>query len=100
MGTVKRLLPNTETEIFRNWDDSGTDVRALSITLTNTSASAVRVFVSFVELSGLFLAGAIFSNFEILPYDSVYKEIPTRALQVDESIRAYDEWVDSWLLDS
>lgn len=89
MGTVKRLLPNTETEIFYNWDDEGTDVRALSITLTNTSASPVNVFVSFVELSGLFLAGSIFSNFTIAGYESIYKEIPMRQLLCDESIRAY-----------
>lgn len=91
MATVKKLLPNTETEIFRNWDDTGNPVSALSITLTNTSPNPVKVHVSFVELSGLFLAGTIFSNFTIAGYESIYKEIPTRYMSVDESLRAYAE---------
>jgi len=94
MATAKRLLPNTETEIFYNWDDTGNPVSALSITLTNTSPNPVKVHVSFVELSGLFLAGVIFSNFTIAGYASEYKEIPTRYMSVDESIRAYAEVAD------
>lgn len=89
MATLKRLLPNVETELFRNWDDTDNEVSAVSIVFCNTSASAVQVWISFVELSGLFINGAIFSNFTIAANSSEYKEIPRRILEMDESIRGY-----------
>ncbi len=94
MGTLKRLLPDTETELFRNWDDTGTEVSAVSMLFCNTSASDVEVWVSFVELSGLFINGAVFSGFTIPANESVYQEIPKRVLSMDESIRAYASTAD------
>lgn len=94
MGTLKRLLPDTETELFRNWDDTGTEVSAVSMHFANTSASDVEVWVSFVELSGLFINGAIFSGFTIPANGSEYKEIPKRVIEMDGSIRAYASVAD------
>lgn len=94
MATLKVLLPDTETELFRNWDDTGNEVSAVSMLFCNTSSSTVKVWVSFVELSGLFINGAIFSGFDIAAHSSEYKEIPRRLLAVDESIRGYAETAD------
>ncbi len=94
MGTLKRLLPDTETELFRNWDDTGNEVSAVSMLFCNTSASPVKIWLSFVELSGLFINGAVFSGLEIAANASEYKEIPKREMSVDESIRAYAETAD------
>ncbi len=93
-ATLKRLLPNTETELFRNWDDTGNEVSVVSLLLCNTSNAAVDVWISFVELSGLFINGAVFSKFSIAANSSEYKEIPRRVLAVDESIRGYASVAD------
>lgn len=94
MSTLKKLLPNTETELFRNYDDTGTEVSAVSMLFCNTSASTVNVWVSFVELSGVFINGAVFSNFPIAANSSEYKEIPKRVIPMDGSIRAYASVAD------
>lgn len=88
--TLKRLLPNTETEIFRNWNDIiGSQVKATNITLCNTSAGAVKVYLSFVVLSGLFLAGAVLNNTTLAAYETITIEITDRIINTDESIRGY-----------
>ena len=94
MATLKRLLPNVETELFRNWDDTDNEVSAVSMHFCNTSASPVNVWISFVELSGLFINGAVFSNFPIAANSSEYKEIPKRILAMDASIRGYASVAD------
>lgn len=94
MGTLKRLLPTTETELFRNWDDTGNEVSAVSMLFCNTSLSPVDVWVSFVDVSGVFVSGAIFSGFTILANSSEYKEIPKRILALNECIRAYASVAD------
>ena len=94
VAALKRLLKDTETELFRNWDDTGNEVAIISLHLCNTSASAVQVWISCVELSGLFINGALFSNFTIAANTSEYKEIPRRVLAVDESIRGYASVAD------
>lgn len=93
-ATLKRLLKDAETELFRNWDDTGNEVAIVSIHFCNTSASPVDVWISCVELSGLFINGALFSSFTIAANASVYKEIPRRILAVDESIRGYASAAD------
>lgn len=88
--TVKKLLGNTETEIFRNWDDRpNSKIIAQNITLCNTSGSVVQVHLGFVVLSGLFLAGAVLSNTDLAAYETRTIEITPRVMNVDESIRAY-----------
>lgn len=93
-ATLKRLLKDSETELFRNWDDTGNKVEVVNMTFCNTSAAPVNIWVSFVELSGLFINGAIFSEFEIPANDTVYKSIPKRVLATDESIRGYASVTD------
>lgn len=95
MGTLKRLLSNVETELFRNWNDHiDANVQAVNIVLCNTSASPVDVFLSFVELSGVFINGSIFSSMEIPANETIYKEIPPRLMAVDSSIKAYASTAD------
>lgn len=65
--TLKKLLPNTETEIFYNWDDTGKEVKAMNITLCNTINETVKVHLSFCVISGDFRAGAVLSFAEIEP---------------------------------
>ena len=93
-ATLKRLLKDTETELFRNWDDTGNEVSVISMHFCNTSASDVDVWISCVELSGLFITGALFSGFTVPANSSEYKEIPRRVLAVDESIRGYASAAD------
>jgi len=89
---LKKLLGNTETEIFRNWNDlPNSRVVAKNITLCNTSGNTVKVHLSFVVLSGLFRAGAVLSFTDILPYETRTIEITERILNMDDSIRAYCE---------
>jgi len=90
-GTPKILLPNTETEIFYNWDDTGRQVIAKNITLCNTSNATVKVHLSFCVISGDFRAGAVLSYTDILPYETRTIEITPRIVNMDESIRAYAE---------
>lgn len=94
MATLKRLLKNTDTELFRNWDDTNNEVSAVGITLCNTSASDVKVWVSFIEFSGVFINGAIFSGLTVNAHSSAYREIPKRVLAMDDTIRAYAETAD------
>lgn len=91
MRTLKKLLPNTETEIFYNWDDTGTVVKAMNITLCNTSNATVKVHLSFCVISGDFRAGAVLSYADIAPYGTKTIEITERIVEMDESIRAYAE---------
>ena len=93
-ATLKRLLKDTETELFYNWDDSGNEVALISMHFCNTSNAAVDVYISCVELSGLFINGALFSKFSIAAHSSEYKEIPRRVLACDESIRGYASVAD------
>jgi hypothetical protein len=93
-ATLKRLLPDTETELFYNWDDTDNEVSCISMTFCNTSASPVTVSVSFVELSGAFNNGVIFSEFEIAGNESVYRSIPKRVIKMDESIRGFASVAD------
>lgn len=90
--TVKTLLPNTETEIFYNWNDiPGAEVKAVNITLCNTHSSPVKVHLGFVSISGLFLAGAVLSFAEIPAHDTLTVEITERIIEMDSSIRAWAE---------
>lgn len=90
--TVKALLSNTETEIFYNWNDTfGSEVRAVNITLCNTSDSPVKVHLGFVAPSGLFIAGAVLSFAEIAAHDTLTIEITDRIINTDQSIRAWAE---------
>lgn len=91
MKTIKKLLPNTETEIFYNWDDTGRVVKAMNITLCNTSNATVKVHLSFCVISGDFRAGAVLSYTDIAPYETRTIEITDRIIEVDQSIRAYAE---------
>jgi len=91
MKTLKRLLPNTETEIFFNWDDTGRVVKAMNITLCNTSNATVKVHLSFCVISGDFRAGAVLSYADIGPYETKTIEITERIIEMDQSIRAYAE---------
>lgn len=93
-ATLKRLLKDVETELFRNWDDTGNEVAVVSMHFCNTSNAAVDVWISCVELSGLFINGALFSQFTVAANSSEYKEIPRRVLAVDESIRGYASVAD------
>ena len=89
-ANIKRLLSDTETEIFYNWNDlPGSKITAKNITLTNTSGSAVDVFLSFVVLSGLFINGAVLSEVSIPANDYISIGVTERLLQTDDSIRAY-----------
>lgn len=93
--TVKKLLSNTEQEIFRNWNDiRGSQVKAVNITLCNTSASAVNVWLSFVVLSGLFINGAVLSNVSIAAYETITTEITDRIIVMDEMIKGYASVAD------
>lgn len=97
--TLKRLLPNTETEIFRNWNDIiGSEVKAVNITLCNTSGSPVDVFLSFVVLSGVFLSGAVLSGATIPANETISVEITERVINMDESIKAYASVADAIVL--
>jgi len=90
--TVKTLLANTETEIFYNWNDHDeAEVKAVNITLCNTSDSPVKVHLGFVTISGLFIAGAVLSFAEIAAHDTMTIEITDRIISMDESIRAWAE---------
>lgn len=93
--TVKTLLPNTETEIFYNWNDRvGATVTATNIWLCNTSSSDVKVHLGFVVISGNFLAGAILSH-TVVPANSEFPiQIAPRIISMDESIRAWAEVPD------
>jgi len=91
-ATVKTLLSNTETEIFYNWNDElGAEVKAVNITLCNTSGTDVKVHLGFVVPSGLFIAGAVLSFATIAAHDTLTIEITDRIISVDESIRAWAE---------
>ena len=90
-GTPKVLLPNTETEIFYNWDDTGRQVIAKNITLCNNSDATVKVHLSFCVISGDFRAGAVLSYADVGPYETKTIEITPRIVSMDESIRAYAE---------
>ncbi len=94
MGTLKRLLPDTATELFRNWDDTGNEVAMVSMHFCNTSNASVNVWISCIELSGLFINGALFSQFPVAANSSEYKEIPRRILAVDEAIWGYASVAD------
>lgn len=88
--TVKRLLTTVETEIFRNWDDViGSEVKAVSIWLSNASDSAVDVWLSFCVLGSPFSAGMILSKKSIAAHDTIQIPIDPRILNTDESIRAF-----------
>lgn len=88
--TIKQLLPATETEIFRNWNDFfGAEVKAVSIWLCNTSASSVDVWLSFCVLSGYFSAGLVLSKTSIAANTTIQIPIETRIISMDESIRAF-----------
>lgn len=90
--TIKKLLGNTEAEIFRNWNDMpNSKIMAQNITLCNTSNAVVKVHLSFVVLSGLFLAGAVLSNTDLEAYETRTIEITPRVILMDESVRAYAE---------
>ena len=92
---LKKLLGNTEAEIFRNWNDlPNSRVTATNITLCNTSRSVVKVHLSFVVLSGLFRAGAVLSFTDIQPFETRTIEITERVLNQDDSIRGYAEVPD------
>ena len=94
-ATLKRLLKDTETELFRNWNDlPDSEVAVVSIHFCNTSNASVDVWISCVELSGLFINGALFSKFPVAANSSEYKEIPRRILAVDESLRGYASVAD------
>lgn len=88
--TVKRLLTTVETEIFKNWNDViGSQVKAVSIWLTNASGGAVDVWLSFCVLGGVFSAGMILSKKSIAANDVVQIPIDPRILAMDESVRAF-----------
>ncbi|HQV54131.1 MAG TPA: hypothetical protein PLX17_01385 [Chitinophagaceae bacterium] len=91
-ATVKTLLPNTETEIFYNWNDLyGSEVKAVNITLCNTSNTDVKVHLGFVVPSGLFIAGAVLSFATVPANDTITIEVTDRIISTDESIRAWAE---------
>lgn len=94
MATLKKLLPDVITEIFRNWDDTGNEVKAVGFNFCNVSDSPCKVYVSFAELSGDFYTGAIYSGLTISAHSSIYKEIPARFIAMDEAIFAYAETAD------
>ncbi len=94
-ANIKRVLSDTETEIFYNWNDlRGSKITAKNITLCNTSGSAVDVWLSFVVLSGLFINGAILSETSIPANETITIEVTERLLQTDDSIRAYASVAD------
>lgn len=88
--TVKVLLPAVETEIFKNWNDLiGSEVKAVSIWLCNTSGSAVDVWLSFCVISGYFSAGLVFSETSIAANTTIQIPIEPRIINSDESIRGF-----------
>lgn len=93
-AALKRLLPDVETELFYNWDDTGNEVSLIRIHFCNTSASVVNVWISVVELSGEFINGALFSEYPIPANDTLYIDIPKRVLAMDDSIRGYASVAD------
>lgn len=88
--TVKQLLSNVESEIFYNWNDiRGSEIKAINITLCNTSASPVSVWLSFCVISGMFSAGLVLSETVVPAHDTITIEITERVINCDESIRAF-----------
>jgi len=93
--TIKNLLSDVETEIFYNWEDrSWVEVKAMNISLCNTSSSAVDVYLSFTLLSGLFLTGAVLNGLTIPANETITLEATERIMNSDESIRAYASVAD------
>lgn len=90
--TIKFLLPNTETELFYNWNDHiGEEVTATNIWLCNTYSSDVKVHLGFCVISGNFLAGAILSHTTVPANSTMPVEIVPRIISMDESIRGWAE---------
>lgn len=88
--TIKRLLPNVETELFYNWNDFfGAQIKAVNITLCNVTASPVDVWLSFCAISGVFSAGLVLNKATVPANDTITIEITERIVLVDESIRAF-----------
>lgn len=89
-ATLKRLLPDVETELFRNWNDhDGAVIEANNITLCNVSGSDVEVWLSFCVLSGFFSAGLVLSQMTIPAYQTITTQITNRVILMDESIRGF-----------
>jgi len=94
-ATIKQLLPSTETEIFYNWEDRpNRQIKAMNISVCNTSASPVDVYLSFTLLSGLFLTGAVLNGLTIPANETITLEATERVMNMDESIRAYASVAD------
>jgi len=88
--TVKTLLANFPTPIFKNWNDvPGSEIKAVHISICNTSSSSVDVYLSFVVISGEMLPGAIYSKKTIAANSTESIEIQPRIIAMDEMIWAY-----------
>lgn len=88
--TIKQLLTTTETEIFKNWNDViGSEIKAVSIWLCNTSASGVDVWLSFCVISGYFSAGLVLSKTTIAANTTIQIPIEPRIIAMNESVRAF-----------
>lgn len=94
-AALKQLLPNVETELYYNWNDlPGSKIKAVNITLCNTSASDVDVWLSFCIISGVFSAGLVLSKMTIPANETITTEITERIINVDESIRGFASVAD------
>lgn len=89
-ATIKQLLPDVETELFYNWNDlSGSEIKAVNITLCNITGSDVEVWLSFCVISGMFSAGLVLSQTTVPANETITIEITERVILMDESIRGF-----------
>lgn len=94
-ATLKQLLPAVETELFKNWNDTpNSEIKAVNITLCNTSNANVTVSLSFCFSSAEFSAGLVLSETVVPANDTKTVDITARIILMDETIRGYASVAD------
>ena len=87
MYSIKAILTEDPILYYKNVQDGNKHVTASNIVLSNVSASAAGVYLSFTRKDQTFETGAILYKYS-LPANS-FLELKDRLLNPDQTIQAY-----------